>query len=405
MTIRGVNKGRQDNRGTKRGWKILMSDSNMISPLYGSSADRENNASLLKDEGKSGWQEALTEKQIKDRRLVRIWLYSVFVVLIAIVIVGGATRMTGSGLSITEWKPIHGVIPPLSHLEWLEEFEKYKQIPQYEQLNHGMTLSEFQYIFWWEWAHRILARFVGFLVAIPLIYFWVTGRLENVLKPKMIGILALGALQGAIGWWMVSSGLSVLTHVSQYRLAIHLTMACIIIVAVFYVARGLVVYKERPASNAVQKFAGWLVFAVLVQIYFGGLVAGLHAGLTYNSWPLMDGAVVPGGLFVQNPWWINFFENPKTVQFTHRIFAYTVLCLALAYIVFCAKKAPASIYYRRAVILAGLVLVQAAIGVVTLLLMVPLFWGLLHQAFALVVLAYSVANWRGTKGAYQVLAS
>src|SRR5690606_27348146 len=170
-----------------------------------------------------------------NRRLIRYWLYAVFVVLIAIVMVGGATRMTGSGLSITEWKPIHGVIPPLNHAEWLEEFDKYRQIPQYQQINKGMALEEFQFIFWWEWAHRMLARFVGFLVAIPLIFFWVTGRLQDGLKARMLGILALGGLQGAIGWWMVASGLSVLTSVSQYRLAVHLTMACIIIVAVFYV--------------------------------------------------------------------------------------------------------------------------------------------------------------------------
>ena len=237
--------------------------------------------------------------QDKNRRLVRWWLYTVFVVLIAIVMVGGATRMTGSGLSITEWKPIHGVIPPLNHAEWLEEFDKYRQIPQYQQINKGMELSEFQFIFWWEWAHRMLARFVGFLVAIPLIFFWVTGRLQDGLKVRMLGILALGGLQGAIGWWMVASGLSVLTSVSQYRLAVHLTMACIIIVAVFYVARGLAVYTEKPADKNMQRFAGWLVVAVLVQIYLGGLVAGLHAGLTYNTWPLMDGAIIPSDMFMQ----------------------------------------------------------------------------------------------------------
>lgn len=378
-----------------------MSDRNVILPKIGSQSYVFDDGSSMDSNHASSWHQRLTAKQLNNRRLVRIWLYSILVVLIAIVMVGGATRMTGSGLSITEWKPIHGVIPPLNHLEWLEEFEKYKQIPQYEQINHGMSLGEFQYIFWWEWAHRMLARFVGFLVAVPLIYFWFSGRLERQLKPKMIGILVLGGLQGAIGWWMVASGLSVLTHVSQYRLAIHLTMACIIITAVFYVARGLANYTDKPAIRSVQKLAGWLVFAVLVQIYLGGLVAGLHAGLTYNSWPLMDGAVVPSGLFIQNPWWINLFENPKTVQFVHRMFAYTVLILALVNVFYCARNAPFSTHYRRSVVLAGLVLIQAAIGIVTLLLMVPLFWGLLHQGFALVVLVFCVANWRATKGAYQ----
>lgn len=342
-----------------------------------------------------------TRKSERDRRLVRYWLYAVFLVLIAIVMVGGATRMTGSGLSITEWKPIHGVIPPIGHAEWQEEFDKYRQIPQYQQINKGMSLSEFQYIFWWEWTHRLLARFVGFLVAIPLAFFWLTGRLTKSLKYRMLGLLALGGLQGAIGWWMVASGLSQLTSVSQYRLAIHLTTACIIITAVFYIARGLATYTERPAGRGIQRFAGLLVFAVLVQIYLGGLVAGLHAGLTFNTWPLMDGAIIPSDLFIQSPWWRNLFENPKTVQFIHRLFAYGVLLLAVLHVVQTIKQAPGTTHARRAILLLGLVLVQAAIGVTTLLMSVPLHLGLTHQFVAIIVLAFAVAHWRATKGAYE----
>ncbi|MGU3398381.1 COX15/CtaA family protein [Brucellaceae bacterium D45D] len=345
-------------------------------------------------------KESVALKSDRDRQLVRWWLYAVFLVLIAIVMVGGATRMTGSGLSITEWKPIHGVIPPLNHAEWMEEFDKYRQIPQYQQINKGMSLGEFQSIFWWEWAHRMLARFVGFLVAIPLAFFWLTGRLTTGLKYRMLGLLVLGGLQGAIGWWMVASGLSVLTSVSQYRLAIHLTTACVIITAVFYIARGLATYTERPAERSVQRFAGWLVFAVLVQIYLGGLVAGLHAGLTYNSWPLMDGAIIPSDLFIQSPWWKNLFENPKTVQFVHRMFAYTVLALSLVHVFQTFKSAPGTTHARRTVLLLGLVLVQAAIGIATLLMSVPLHLGLTHQFVALIVLAFAVAHWRATKGAY-----
>lgn len=345
-------------------------------------------------------QESGALKSERDRQLVRWWLYAVFLVLIAIVMVGGATRMTGSGLSITEWKPIHGVIPPLNHAEWMEEFDKYRQIPQYQQINKGMSLGEFQSIFWWEWAHRMLARFVGFLVAIPLAFFWLTGRLTTGLKYRMLGLLVLGGLQGAIGWWMVASGLSVLTSVSQYRLAIHLTTACVIITAVFYIARGLATYTAHPAERSVQRFAGWLVFAVLVQIYLGGLVAGLHAGLTYNSWPLMDGAIIPSDLFIQSPWWKNLFENPKTVQFVHRMFAYTVLALSLLHMFQAFKSAPGTTHARRTVLLLGLVLVQAAIGIATLLMSVPLHLGLTHQFVALIVLAFAVAHWRATKGAY-----
>jgi cytochrome c oxidase assembly protein subunit 15 len=343
---------------------------------------------------------AIREQELRDRRLVRDWLYIVLVVLFALVMVGGATRMTGSGLSITEWKPIHGVIPPLNQAEWQEEFEKYQQIPQYEQINKGMTLEEFKEIFWWEWAHRLLARGVGFLVAIPLVLFWASGRLERGLKPRLVGLLALGGLQGAVGWWMVASGLSERAFVSQYRLAIHLTFACVIVMAVTYIARGLAIYSQAPAGRGVQRFAGIMVLLVLVQIYLGALVAGLHAGLTYNTWPLMDGAIIPGDLFVIDPAWRNLFENPKTVQFIHRMFAYTVLVVAIWHAVATARAEPGTTHARRAWVLVGLVLVQAAIGVGTLLAQAHMHWALLHQGVALVVLIFATAHWRGTKGAY-----
>lgn len=336
----------------------------------------------------------------RDRALVRYWLYFVVVVLFALVLVGGATRLTESGLSITEWKPIHGIIPPLSEADWLEEFEKYRQIPQYEQLNEGMSLAEFKVIFWWEWAHRLLARGVGFVFALPLAYFWLGGRLERRLKPKLLGILALGALQGAIGWWMVASGLVERTSVSQYRLATHLTLACLIFAATIVVARGLAPHSQGPAALATRRWAGILLALVLVQIYLGGLVAGLDAGLAYNTWPLMDGGLVPGGLLVQSPLIANFFESPKTVQFVHRIGAYVVFLAALWHMIAAMQADVATTHARRAVILFLLVTGQAAIGVATLVLQVPLGWALLHQAAALVVLGFAAAHWRGTKGAY-----
>ncbi|PSJ59743.1 COX15/CtaA family protein [Pseudaminobacter soli (ex Li et al. 2025)] len=343
---------------------------------------------------------AMRDRELHDRKLVRYWLYVVLVVLFALVMVGGATRMTGSGLSITEWKPIHGVIPPLNQAQWQEEFEKYQQIPQYEQINKGMTLDEFKGIFWWEWVHRLLARGVGFLVAVPLVLFWLSGRLERGLKPRLAGLLVLGGLQGAVGWWMVASGLSERVSVSQYRLAVHLTFACVIIMAVTYIARGLATYTEAAASRGVQRFAGLMVLLVLFQIYLGALVAGLHAGLTYNTWPLMDGAVVPGDLFAIEPAWRNLFENPKTVQFIHRMFAYTVLVVAIWHALATSRALPGTTHARRAWVLAGLVLAQAAIGVATLLTQADMHWALLHQGFAMVVLIFATAHWRGTKGAY-----
>ena len=343
-------------------------------------------------------QFAERNRELRNRTLVRGWLYVVLVVLFALVMVGGATRMTGSGLSITEWKPIHGVIPPLNQVEWLEEFEKYQKIPQYEQVNKGMTLDEFKGIFWWEWAHRLLARGVGFLVAIPLALFWISGRLE----PRLIVLLALGGLQGFIGWWMVASGLSERVSVSQYRLAIHMTFACIIVTSVVYIARGLATYSEVPASCSVQRFSGIMVLLVLFQIYLGALVAGLHAGFSYNTWPLMDGAIIPGDLFIIEPVWRNFFESPKTAQFVHRMFSYTVLAIALWHAFLTMRIAPKTMHVRRAWMLAILILAQAAIGVGTLLMQAHMHWALLHQGGALIVLIFATDHWRGTKGAYPV---
>ena len=344
--------------------------------------------------------EMLRDREARNRAQVRAWLYGVLVVLFALVLVGGGTRMMEAGLSITEWKPIHGVIPPLNDAEWQEEFAKYRQIPEYEAINKGMSLDAFKTIYWWEWSHRLLARGVGFVFALPLAFFWLTGRLERHLKPKLLGILTLGGLQGAVGWWMVASGLVERTDVSQYRLATHLTIACLIFVATMSVARGLAPHSGAPASSGTRRFAGWLVAGVLVQIYLGGLVAGLNAGLTYNTWPLMDGSLVPGDLFVMDPAWINLFENPKTVQFVHRLGAYALFVAAIVHMVQALRNDAATPHARRAVVLVLLVTTQAAIGIATLLFVVPLQWALAHQGFALVVLGFATAHWRGTKGAY-----
>lgn len=340
------------------------------------------------------------ERLLRNRAQVRFWLYCILAVLFALILVGGATRMTGSGLSITEWKPIHGVIPPLNEAEWQEEFLKYQQIPQYEKINHGMSLSEFQFIFWWEWAHRLLARGVGFIFAIPLVFFWATRRIEKGLMPKLLGILALGGLQGAIGWWMVASGLVERVNVSQYRLATHLTIASLIFMATMVVARGLAPHSQGAADRGTQRIAGILTLLLIVQIYLGGLVAGLHAGLSYTTWPLMDGKIIPGDLLLLEPAWRNFFESPKTVQFVHRLGAYTLFVVALWHMISTGRRLPGTTHARRAVLLFILVLMQAVIGIATLLMQVPLHLGLTHQGFALVVLGFAAAHWRGAKGAY-----
>ena len=360
----------------------------------------------IASEGVLAEADGATDQARRDRRAIRIWLYVVAAIVFALVVVGGATRLTESGLSITEWKPIHGIVPPLSEAEWQEEFALYQQIPQYQELNQGMELSGFKTIYWWEWAHRFLARFVGLVFALPLAFFWIRGRIPAGLKPKLVGILALGGLQGAIGWWMVASGLVLRTDVSQYRLAVHLTTACLIFSATLWVARGLAQHSpDAPPSAKSARAALVILFLALLQIYLGGLVAGLNAGLSFNTWPLMDGAVVPEGLLIMQPVWRNFFENVMTVQFMHRMGAYLLLAVVAMHVFASFRQAPKSTHARRAAVLLALVLVQASIGITTLLLaegVIPIGWGLMHQAGGLVVLGFAVAHARGLKGPYAI---
>jgi cytochrome c oxidase assembly protein subunit 15 len=325
------------------------------------------------------------------RKLVRGWLVVVALMIMAMVVVGGATRLTHSGLSITSWKPIHGVIPPLNTEQWQEEFSAYQQIPEYKELNQGMTLAGFQSIYWWEYAHRLLARAIGVVVLLPLIFFWATGRLEPALKPRVVVLFLLGALQGAVGWWMVSSGLAVRTDVSQYRLATHLTLACIILAYTWWTVRGL--STRTIASRASLRAVALLIVAIaFVQIFLGGLVAGLDAGMSYNTWPLMDGTIVPKGLFLMQPWWRNLFEAPATAQFDHRMGAYTLWIVVLLHAWQCRTYPQA----RSAWLLAALVTAQAILGISTLLNMVPLPLALAHQFGAVVVLSVAVVHLRAT---------
>jgi heme a synthase len=337
-----------------------------------------------------------------NRTSIRRWLYIGLLVIFVLVIVGGATRLTDSGLSITEWKPIHGVIPPLNDIEWQEEFAKYQQIPEFKQINADMTIDGFKTIFWWEWAHRLLARATGLVFAVPLAFFWLTGRLEPKLKPKLLGILTLGGLQGVVGWWMVYSGLSERTDVSQYRLAAHLTLAALIFNATTYVARGLAIHSEAPSKPATRRFAGLLALLVLIQIYLGALVAGLDAGLAYNTWPLMDGAIIPTDLWGMQPLWRNLFESAKTVQFIHRGGAYVLLALVFVHMISALRTETGTTHVRRSIVLFLLVCVQAIIGILTLLGAVQFHMALIHQAMAFVVLFFAVAHWRATKGSYNL---
>jgi cytochrome c oxidase assembly protein subunit 15 len=327
--------------------------------------------------------------RVAHRRLLRGWLHIVALMVVAIILVGGATRLTDSGLSITEWKPIHGVVPPLNDTQWQEEFSSYQQIPEFRLQNFDMDLAGFKAIYWWEWGHRLLARTIGLVVFLPLVFFWVTGRIERNILPKLITILVLGGLQGAVGWWMVVSGLSVRVDVSQIRLAIHLTLAFIILTYIIWVARGLAPPVSRSPPGSLQFTAGMVVGLALVQIFLGGLVAGLDAGLTFNTWPLMDGGLVPGAAFALSPWWQNVLNNVAMVQFQHRFMAYVLLAAVMVH----ALRGASSDHRAGAFLVAVLVLAQAVIGVVTLVTVVPIPLALVHQ-FGAVVVVIAVDHWR-----------
>jgi heme a synthase len=330
--------------------------------------------------------------QVSSNRAIRVWLFTVAALIALMVLVGGATRLTESGLSITEWKPVTGSLPPLSQADWERAFEAYKLIPQYKSLNAGMSLSEFKTIFWWEWSHRLLGRVIGMVYLLPFLFFLWRGGMSDGLKRRLWLIFGLGALQGAVGWWMVASGLSERTEVSQYRLATHLVLALLIFAAIVWTLRRL---AERPpliAPARLKLTSAVLMVLTLVQLYLGALVAGLRAGLVYNTWPEIDGALFPASerLWFDAPWWRNLFENALTVQFEHRMTAYALVALAIFHAFDAMRSRAGAAAVSGALWLVAAVMLQATLGVLTLLNQVPIGLALSHQAVAIVVLTLAV---------------
>ncbi|HEY7646625.1 MAG TPA: COX15/CtaA family protein [Hyphomicrobiales bacterium] len=320
---------------------------------------------------------------------VRVWLLCVAGLIFAMIIVGGATRLTDSGLSITEWKPILGAIPPLSEADWQDAFEKYKQIPEYEVINKGMTLSAFKAIYWWEWTHRLLGRLIGVAFFVPFLYFWIRGAIPRPLFPRLAALFVLGGAQGALGWYMVQSGLAERTDVSQYRLAAHLGLAVLIYGAILWVAFGLGRKGGRrvQAPAVLKGMAGAFTFLIFLQIILGAFVAGTDAGLSNNTWPLMDGALIPDGLGVMQPWYLNLFENVLTVQFNHRMAAYAIALFAVA-LAAASWRSGAGKGIALAVLAA--VLAQIALGVFALISQLQIGLALAHQAGAMLLLALAL---------------
>jgi cytochrome c oxidase assembly protein subunit 15 len=331
-------------------------------------------------------------------RPVRIWLLVVAIMVAAMVLVGGATRLTESGLSITEWKPVTGTLPPLSEEAWSAEFEKYKQIPQYQQVNRGMSLDEFKTIFFWEWGHRLLGRIIGFVFLLPLMFFWWRGYLSRALAPKLFVLFVLGGLQGAVGWWMVASGLVNRVSVAPYRLAVHLTFAFFLFAAIIWVIRSLSPKKDETIPNNVRRGAWAVLILAFIQVFIGAIVAGLDAGLSFTTWPLMDGQFIPGlgSLTAMEPVWRNLFENPMTSQFVHRMTAYALLIAVVLH----AVQARGTPVGKSAIVLTGLVAFQALLGILTLVHLVPISLALAHQLGALFVIGHGAGHvYRASAGA------
>src|ERR1700712_1910058 len=328
----------------------------------------------------------------QSSRAVRWWLVSIAALIAIMVLVGGATRLTESGLSIVEWKPVTGALPPLDEAQWTQAFDAYKTIPQYREINAGMSLAEFKTIFWWEWSHRLLGRVIGVAYLLPFLWFMWRGALAGDLRRRLWLLFGLGALQGGVGWWMVASGLSRGVEVSQYRLPTHLVLALVIFAAIVWTLRRL---ADRPPSAAPARLkltsVGLLVLT-FVQLYFGALVAGLRAGKIYNTWPAIDGGLIPAAarLFFETPWWRNLFDNTLTVQFEHRMTAYALLVLAVLHALDATGSRADGAVVRGAWALLAVIALQATLGILTLLNQAPMDLALAHQAVAIAVLTLAV---------------
>jgi heme a synthase len=334
----------------------------------------------------------ISQHQTPHNRALRWWLLSIAALIAIMVLVGGATRLTESGLSIVEWKPVTGTLPPLNQEQWTQAFEAYKTIPQYRELNAGMNLAEFKTIFWWEWSHRLLGRVIGVAYLLPFLWFLWRGVLSSDLRRRLWLIFGLGALQGAVGWWMVASGLSQRVEVSQYRLATHLVLALLIFAAVVWTLRRLADRPPSAASLRLKITSVALVVLTFVQLYLGALVAGLRAGRVYNTWPDIDGALIPSAerLFFEAPWWRNLFDNTLTVQFEHRMMAYLLFALAVLHALDAVLSRAGTAAVNGALWLAAVMTLQATLGILTLLNQVPTPLALAHQAVAIAVLTLAI---------------
>lgn len=336
-------------------------------------------------------------RKVNDRAIA-FWLLLCCAMIFAMALIGAITRLTESGLSIMEWAPLRGILPPLSEAEWQRVFALYQQIPEYQEVNLGMSLADFKSIFWWEYLHRLWGRLIGLVFLLPFLWFLLRGRIRAGLAPHLLAMFLLGGLQGLLGWVMVASGFAERNDVSQYRLTAHLLAALAIYGYIFWVASGLLLAeipaKREPRLGCLRRGLIALLLLLLVTIGSGGFVAGLNAGLIYNSFPLMDGALVPADYGRLMPWFMNFFENIAAVQFNHRVLAITLLTIVLLLWAWSLRLDLAPQLRRAMAILLAVALLQVTLGISTLLLVVPIPLAVLHQAGAILLLTACLWNLR-----------
>ena len=336
----------------------------------------------------------------RSRRLVATWLLVVACMVLVMIVLGGVTRLTGSGLSIMEWAPLAGALPPLSDADWQRLYHLYQQIPQYRLVNEGMSLAGFKQIFWLEWVHRLWGRLIGLAFLVPLIWFWATGRIERRLRPRLALLFLLGGLQGAVGWFMVASGFAAdATAVSPIRLVIHLALALALYAAILWIGLGVLrPTAPRPAASHPLYAMSWACCVlVALTMLAGGFVAGTHAGLDYNTFPLMDGRLVPLGYARLEPFLRNLTENIAAVQFDHRLLATLAVIAAIATVVVGFASRPPRPAHRALLVFAGAALVQYSLGVATLLLVDPRALAALHQLVATLLLTAAIVLLHSTR--------
>ena len=332
---------------------------------------------------------------LKHQRIIAIWLFISAATIFAMVILGGVTRLTDSGLSMVEWAPIMGALPPMGHDEWNKAFQLYQQFPEYKIHNHSMNLSDFKSIFWFEYSHRLLGRVIGMIFFFTMVFFFIKGWVAPLLKIKLIVMFILGGLQGLLGWYMVKSGLVNNPDVSQYRLVAHLGLALFVYAYILWIGLGLffqgnqadqtVNFQEKSSIHSLKPYTLWLIFFAFITLLSGGFVAGLKAGHVYNTFPLMNGQLIPDGLLSMTPVWLNMFENIMTVQFNHRVLTTTLALIVLIFYVVALRKNPSARLKRGLHLMMTMVIIQVTLGISTLLLHVPIPLAASHQAGALLL--------------------